>query len=68
MGKTQYQKCLQLLKECEVDEITFDELIRLIKIKVGNDKYRVVRPVFELMLDSILIEEIEHARFRILCR
>lgn len=68
MGKTQYQKCVELLKEHEDDIISFERVTTLIKIKIGNDKYRTVKPCFELMLESKLIEEIEHGKFRILCR
>lgn len=68
MGKSQYQKCVDLLKEVQRDEITFDELITLIKIKIGNDRYRTVKPCFELMVYAKLIEEIEHGKFKILCR
>ena len=66
MGKTQYQKCVELLKEFQKPEITFDELIFLIRTKIGNSKYSVIKPCFELMIDAKLIEEIENGKFRIL--
>ena len=56
MGKTQYQKCIELLKSVG-DEITLEELIRLIKIRIGNDKYRVIIPCLNLMKETKLIKE-----------
>ena len=67
MGKSQYTKAVRLLEEYDKPTIKFEDLIDLIKIKIGSDKYRTVKPVFELMLSSKLIEEIERGTFRILC-
>ena len=66
MGETQYSKCKKMLTEFTGDQIAFDELIILIKMKIGNDKYRVVRPCFELMIETKLIEEKENGIFSIL--
>lgn len=68
MGKTQYKKCYEMLMNYTDAEITFDELMLLIRKNIGNDKYRVLQPCFDLMLSTKLIEEIEHGKFRILCR
>ena len=68
MGKSQYKKCVDLLKECQRDEVTFDEIITLIKTKIGNDKYRTIKPCFELMELTKLIKEIADGKFKILCR
>jgi hypothetical protein len=68
MGKTQYQKCTEVLKENKEEEITFEDLILLIKIKIGSNKYLTIKPCFELMIETKLIKEVEHGRFRILCR
>lgn len=66
MGKTQYTKCVELLNKIGKREISFEELTNLISINIGNDKYRVIRPCFDLMLRNKLIEEIEYGKFRIL--
>lgn len=56
MGKTQYQKCVLLLKEVG-EIITLEELIIKIRMKIGNDKYRVIIPCLNLMKETKLIEE-----------
>ena len=68
MGKTQYSKCMEVLKSYPNDIISFDEIVRLIRTYIGNDKYRTLKPCFELMRETKLIEEVEHGKFRILCR
>ena len=60
MGKTQYQKCIEImedLKALDIKEINFDNLMIEIKKHIGNDKYRVLIPCFKLMIETKLIEE-----------
>lgn len=59
MGKTQYQKCIELLKNMPL-EITMEQLIKGIRMKIGNDKYRVIIPCLNLMEETKLIEDLKN--------
>ena len=58
MGKTRYQKCVNLLKELKSEfgeTITLNQLEHAVRSKIGDDLYRTVRPSIKLMIDLGLI-------------
>lgn len=65
MGKTQYDKCKEILKGFEGQEIGFENLNSLILQKIGSDR-RTTSSVMRLMLETNLIKDIGKMHFLVL--
>lgn len=57
MGKNQFDKAKEFIEELKKENIIwgFEDFKLQIEKKLGNDKYRTVKPYLKLMLDTKLI-------------
>ena len=64
MGRTVYEKCVELLKQHSEEVLTLDKLSSLIMISLGGD-VRTIKNALHVMALTGLIEDMGNSRFKI---